>query len=121
LLESIASPRAYLKRLAVRSAGKTVFLDVEEVDWIGAAENYVELHSGRAIHLIHMTMNAVEKSLDPETFLRVHRSSIVNICRIKDLQSGVHGEYAITLRDGTRLQSGRTYANRLKALAKNPL
>jgi two-component system, LytTR family, response regulator len=120
LLESITSPRNYLKRLAVRSAGKTVFLDVEEVDWIGAAENYVELHTGRMIHLIHVTMNAVEKSLDPEIFLRIHRSIIVNIGRIRDLQSGAHGEYSITLRDGTCLQSGRIYADRLKALANNP-
>jgi two-component system, LytTR family, response regulator len=120
LLETIASPRSYMKRLAVRSAGKTVFLDVAEVDWIGAAENYVELHIGRMIHLIHVTMNAVEKSLDPEIFLRVHRSIIVNIGRIRDLQSGAHGEYFITLRDGTRLRSGRIYADRLKVLANNP-
>jgi two-component system LytT family response regulator len=120
LLETIASPRQYLKRLAVRSAGKTVFLDLEEVDWIGAAENYVELHAGRAIHLLHVTMNTLEKSLDPETFLRIHRSIIVNVDRIKDVQSSAHGEYVITLRDGARLQSGRTYADRLKGLVNNP-
>jgi two-component system, LytTR family, response regulator len=120
LLETIASPRTYLKRLAVRSAGKTVFLDVGNVDWIGAAENYVELHVGRANHLLHVTMNAFEKSLDPEIFRRIHRSIIVNIGRIRDLQSDAHGEYFITLRDGTRLRSGRIYADRLKALANNP-
>src|SRR5579862_695943 len=120
LLETIASPRKYLKRLAVRSAGKIVFLDVGDVDWIGAAENYVELHTSRIVHLIHVTMNTVERSLDPEIFLRIHRSTIVNIGRIRELQSGAHGEYSITLRDGTRLQSGRIYADRLKALANNP-
>ena len=120
LLETIASPRNYLKRLAVRSTNKTTFLDVEDVDWIGAAENYVELHVGRAIHLLHVTMNALEKSLDPEPFLRIHRSIIVNADRIKDVQSSAHGEYVITLRDGARLQSGRTYADRLKALVNNP-
>jgi len=121
LLETIASPRKPLKRLAVRSAGKTVFLDVEEVDWIGAAENYVELHAGKACHLLHVTMNTLEKSLDPETFLRIHRSIIVNCARIKEMHSGEHGEYVITLRDGVRLQSGRTYADRLKALVNNPV
>ncbi|HZP04064.1 MAG TPA: LytTR family DNA-binding domain-containing protein [Terracidiphilus sp.] len=120
LLETIASPRNYLKRLAVRSAGKTVFLDAEDVDWIGAAENYVELHAGRSVHLLHVTMNTLEKSLDPEIFLRIHRSTIVKLDRIKDVQSGAHGEYFLTLRDGTQLQSGRTYADRLKALMNNP-
>jgi two-component system, LytTR family, response regulator len=120
LLETIASPRNYLKRLGVRSAGKTVFIDVEELDWVQGAENYVELHAGQASHLLHVTMNALEKSLDPEAFLRIHRSLIVNVRRIRDLQPGAHGEYLITLRDGTRLQSGRTYADRLRAMANNP-
>lgn len=120
LLQTIASSRNYLKRLAVRSPGKTVFLDVEDVDWIGAAENYVEVHAGRVNHLLHVTMNALEKSLDPEIFLRIHRSIIINVRRIKDLQTDSHGEYLITLRNGTRLQSGRSYVDRLKALANNP-
>jgi two-component system LytT family response regulator len=67
---------------AVRSGGKTVFVDVEDVDWIGAAENYVELHASRVSHLPHVTMNTLEKSLDPESFLRIHRSIIVNLVRI---------------------------------------
>lgn len=120
LLETIASPRSYLKRLAVRSAGKTVFVDVEDVDWIEAAENYVELHAGRVSHLLHVTMNTLEKSLHPEMFLRIHRSIIVNLSRIKNLQSGAHGDYVITLRDGARLQCARTYSDRVKALVNNP-
>jgi two-component system, LytTR family, response regulator len=120
LLETIASPRSYLKRLSVRSAGKTEFVDLEDVDWIEAAENYAEVHAGRVIHLLHVTMSTLEKSLDPENFLRIHRSIIVNLGRIKNLQSDAHGEYVITLRDGVRLQSGRTYAGRLRALVNNP-
>jgi two-component system, LytTR family, response regulator len=120
LLETIASPRSYVKRLAVRSGGKTVFVDAEDVDWIEAMENYVELHVGEVSHLLHVTMNTLEKSLDPEIFLRIHRSIIVNLVRIKNLQSGAHGEYVITLRDGARLQSGRTYSSRLRALVNNP-
>jgi two-component system, LytTR family, response regulator len=121
LLETIASPRRYLKRLAVRSAGKTVFVDVETVDWMEAAENYVQLHAGQVRHLLHGTMNTLEQSLDPEIFLRIHRSIIVNIDRIKELQPGSHGGYLITLQDGTQLQSGRTYGGKLRALAANPL
>jgi two-component system LytT family response regulator len=120
LLETLASPRNYVKRLVVRSSGKTVFVSVEEVDWIEAAENYVELHTGHGNHLLHVTMNTLEKSLDPEKFLRIHRSIIVNLGRIKTLQSGAHGEYVITLRDGARLQSGRSYSDRMKALISNP-
>jgi two-component system LytT family response regulator len=120
LLETIASPRNALRRLAVRSAGKTVFVDVEEIDWIEAAENYVQLHAGRAEHLLHVTMNALEKSLDPGLFLRIHRSVIVNVRRIKELQPVMHGEYVLTLTNGIRLQSGRNYAEKLKALTVNP-
>jgi len=65
-------------------------------------------------------MNTLEKSLDPEIFLRIHRSTIVNVGRIKDLQPGVHGEYIVTLRNGARLQSGRTYQEKLRALTANP-
>ena len=120
LLETLASPRAYVKRLAVRTAGKTVFVDLDEVDWIEAAENYVQLHAGRAVHLLHVAMNTVEKSLNPEVFLRIHRSIIVNIQRIREMQPALHGEYVITLQNGVRLQSGRNYNSRLKALAANP-
>ena len=120
LLETIVSPRRHVKRLAVRSGGKTVFVDVKDVDWIEAAENYVQLHCGKAGHLLHVPMNTLEKSLDPELFLRVHRSIIVNVSRIKELQPGVHGEYVITLQNGTRVRSGRTFNEKLKGLMGNP-
>jgi two-component system LytT family response regulator len=120
LLETIASPHRHLKRMAVRSPGKTYFVNVDEVDWIGAAENYVELHIGDASHLVHVTMNALEASLDPGMFIRIHRSIIVNIGRIQELHSAMHGEFMVLLRNGTRLQSSRTYHTQLKALTLNP-
>ena len=120
LLETIVAPRRHMKRLAVRSAGKTEFVDVNEIDWIDAAENYVQLHCSKTVHLLHVPMNTLEKSLDPEIFLRIHRSTIVNVGQIKDLQPGVHGEYVVTLRSGARLQSGRTYQEKLRALTANP-
>ena len=120
LLEAIASPHRYLKRLAVRSPGKTYFVNVSELDWIGAAENYVELHSGDAAHLLHVRMNALEQSLDPRMFVRIHRSIIVNIGRIKEMHSAMHGEYVMVMRSGVRLQSSRTYHAKLKALTANP-
>lgn len=120
LLETIVSPRPHVKRLAVRSGGKTVFVDVKDVDWIEAAENYVQLHCGKAGHLLHVPMNTLEKSLDPETFLRVHRSIIVNVSRIREFEPGVHGEYVITLENGTRVRSGRTFNEKLKGILGNP-
>ena len=120
LLETIASPTRYLKRLAVRTAGKTILVDAADIDWIEAAENYVQLHTSGGSHLLHVTMSTLEKSLDPGIFLRIHRSVIVNVTRIRELQPVMHGEYAITLAGGARLQSGRNYSEKLKALAANP-
>ena len=104
----------------MRTAGRTVFVDVDEIDWIEAAENYVQIHVGRQRHLLHVPLARLEASLDPARFLRIHRSTIVHIPRIAELVPGVHGEFVVVLRDGTRLDSGRTYADRLRALAANP-
>jgi two-component system, LytTR family, response regulator len=120
LLETIASPTRYLERLAIRSTGKTSFVNVDELDWISAAENYVELHAGRATHLLHVGINTLEKSLDPTRFVRIHRSTIVNIARVKEMHAADHGEYVLVLHDGVRLQSSRSYHARLKALTANP-
>jgi two-component system, LytTR family, response regulator len=120
LLETITLPRQYIKRLAVRSAGKTLFVQVEDLDWIEGAGNYVQLHAGRSSHLLHVAISTLEKSLDPEIFARIHRSILVNVRRIKELQPALHGEYVVTLQNGVRLESGRMYNRRLKVLATNP-
>ena len=120
LLESLASPQRYLKRLAVRSPGKTYFVNVGDIHWIAAAENYVELHVDGATHLLHVKMNTIESALDPSVFVRIHRSIIVNTGSIKELQTATHGEYMLVLHNGVRLQSSRTYHARLKALTSNP-
>lgn len=120
LLETIATPQRAVKRLAVRTAGKTTFVDMDDVDWIEAAENYVKLHTGRTAHLAHVPMNRLEKSLDPETFLRIHRSLIVNVTRIKELEPALHGEFVVTLENDVRLRSGRTYHDKLRGLTDNP-
>src|SRR5262249_21179239 len=119
LLEVIAPPSRYVKRLAVRSGGKTSLVNVEDIDWIQAAENYVELYVGPGRHMLQVTMNTLQASLDPEVFIRIHRSMMVNVGRIKELQAASHGEYVIVLRSGVRLQSSRTYHDRIKALASN--
>ncbi len=120
LLETMAAPKRYLKRVAVRAGGKTVFVELGEVEWMEAAGNYVQLHARGSAHLLHVTMNTLEKSLDPEVFLRVHRSAIVNVRRIRSLEPAMHGEYVVTLESGVRLESGRAYSERLRALTVNP-
>ena len=121
LLQSMTSSRRYVKRLAVRSASKTLFVEVEDIQWMEAAENYVQLHTASATPLVHMPMHALEKSLDPELFVRVHRSIIVNMRHVKEMQPATHGEYVITMQNGARVQSGRMYHARLKALAGNSI
>jgi two-component system LytT family response regulator len=121
LLEDIHKDKTYLERLVVKSAGRIFFLNVEEIDWIEAAENYVRLHTGRESHLIHGTMNKLASRLDPAQFLRIHRSTIINVRRIKELQPMFHGEYVVTLRDGTQLNSGRSYRQKLQSLLDDSL
>ena len=120
LLETIASTKRALTRLAVRSQGKTVFVNVDEIDWIEAAQNYVRLHAGKAEYLLHVSLSSLERSLDADTFLRIHRSTIINIRRIKEVHPMMHGEHLITLTTGARLQSGRLHSDRVKALLSNP-
>jgi len=119
LLETIAHPRQYLKRLAIRSSAKTVFVKVQDVDWMEAAENYVQLHVGEKRHLLHIPITTLEASLDPNSFVRVHRSVIVNLQRIKSLSPATHGQYTIVLESGVQLQSGRSYSEAVRALTVN--
>lgn len=116
LLQSMQSARRHAERLVIRAAGRVTFLRAEEIDWIGAAGNYLEIHAGKETHLLRETMNAMESRLDPEKFLRIHRSTMVNVQRIKQLQSSFHGDFEVLLRDGTRLTLTRNYREKLEAL-----
>ena len=120
LLETIAPTRKRLSRLAIRSAGKTYFIELDEIEWIQAAENYVELRTGSTRHLMHVRIHTLEKYLYPEAFMRIHRSLIVNKRCIKEIQPAAHGEYVLTLRSGARLKSGRTYDRSIRDWAANP-
>jgi two-component system LytT family response regulator len=119
-LDDVQSKQKFTERLVIKSGGRIFFLNVEEIDWIEAADNYVRVHAGRDSHLLRETMNSLENRLNPEHFLRIHRSRIINIRQIKELQPLFRGEYDITLRDGTRLESGRGYRDRLQKLLSEP-
>jgi len=120
LLELLGKGRpsggAWLERFVIRSSGRIFFLKADEVDWIEADSNYLKLHVGKSYHLIRGSMQAVEKKLDPAKFMRIHRSVIVNISRIQELQSWFHGEYKVILRDSTKLTLSRGYRDRLQAV-----
>lgn len=120
LLETIATPRKYVTRVAVRSGGKTYFVNLDEVEWMQAAENYVQLHAGASRHLVHVPIQTLQGALDPERFLRIHRSMIVNLREVKEIEPVAHGEYVLQLRSGVRLQSSRTYHDALKRWISNP-
>jgi two-component system LytT family response regulator len=115
LIGDVAASRR-LERLVVKSRGRVYFIRVDEIDWIESAGHYLALHVGREEHLIREAIGTVEQRLDPDRFVRIHRSLIVNVDRVKQLVPTFHGEYEIELRDGTRLSSGRGYSDRLQAL-----
>ena len=120
MLDSIANPPRQLERFAVRSGENTCFVSVNEVDWIEAFQNYVRLHAGPATYLLHVPMNTIEGVLDSNRFLRIHRSHIVNVGRIAQLSSIAHGQFEVELKSGQRLQSGRTYSERIRRALGNP-
>jgi two-component system, LytTR family, response regulator len=120
LLQQLAAPPDYLARVALRSAGRISFVDVEDVFYVQAAENYVQLHLKAARHLLHVPIATFERSLDPRMFLRIHRSLIVNVKYILELETGAHGEFIVSLKDGTRLQASRSYHEKIKTWAANP-
>jgi two-component system, LytTR family, response regulator len=111
-----ATATRYPERLAVKSTGRVVFVRVSDIDWIEAADNYVNLHVGPEEHLHRETMSALETQLSPSRFMRISRSTIVNVDRIKELQPMFHGEYAILLKNGKRLTLSRSYRDKLDQL-----
>jgi two-component system, LytTR family, response regulator len=121
LLQELSVERRYLSRLPVRSGGRLLVVDLEDVDWIAAADNYVTLHAGGQQHLLRDTMGRLERELDPACFVRIHRSSIVRIDRIKELLPDFHGDYTLVLKDGTRLTLSRTYRTKVEGALGRPI
>jgi len=120
LLEEVKPKSDYLERIIVKNAGRVFFINVEEIGWIEAADVYVRVHTtGKQSHLVRGSISKLEEKLDPAKFLRIHRSTIVSIKHIKELQPLFHGEYEITLRDGTKLTSSRSYRDRLQIILEN--
>ena len=106
----------YLKRLAIKAGGRVAILGVKDIDWIEAEGDYVKIHAGRTWHLLRETMKRLETQFDPSRFVRIHRSTIVNVERIKELQPYFRGEHVVILHDGTSLKLSRGYKEHLEAV-----
>ena len=104
-----------LRRVAVRTGDRFHLVDADDIDWVEGAGVYVRLVTGEKSHLLRTNLADLERRLDPATFLRVHRSSIVNLDRVREVRVRPHGEYVLVLEDGTRLKVSRTYSDRVRA------
>lgn len=107
---------SYPQRLGVRGNGRVVVVNVTDIDWVEADGNNINLHAGNTVHVMHRTMREIEEKLDPEKFARIHRSTIVNISKVQDLQAWVTGEYIVRLKNGRELTMTRRYRDRVLAL-----
>jgi two-component system LytT family response regulator len=116
LLQELKARSQCLERLLIKSGGRAFFLKIDEIDWIGAEGKYVRIHVGNESYLFREGMTAIESQLDARKFMRVHRSYIVNIDRVKELQPWFNHEYRVVLHDGTKLILSRSCRKKLTEL-----
>lgn len=120
LLAERAGPKPDVKqvddRMVIRAGGRVVFLDLEDVDWIEAAANYVKVNAGKESYLLREGIGRISEKLDPERFVRIHRSIIVNVRKIKELQPCDSGEYIAVLKNGKELSCSRGFRPQLQRL-----
>ena len=113
--EWITNKKPYLTRLMIKLASRVVLLKVDEIDWIEADGNYAKLHVGKKAHLLREKMHDLEAQLDPRRFVRIHRSIIVNLERIRELHPHFNGDYIVVLEDGRQLKLSRSRRENLEA------
>jgi two-component system LytT family response regulator len=118
VLAELRPAATYPARFVVRDAKGLYFVRADEIDRVDADGNYVGLWVRGRRHLLRETMKGIEAKLDPARFVRVHRSSIVNVDRVKRMEPWAHGEYVITMEDGTKITSSRTHGTRLQELLR---
>lgn len=117
LLEGLQKSEDHVERLAVKTSSGVTFIRTADIDWVDAAGNYVRLNTGDGeAHLLRETMRALEQRLDPKRFVRVHRSTIVNVERIEEIRAQTHGEHLIVMASGQRLTLSRSYRNKVHDL-----
>jgi len=115
LLQDLKTNPRFTERMVVKKCGRLYLLKTDEIDWIEAEGNYARLHVGKESHLIRETLSCLETKLDPRKLIRIHRSTMVNVDRIQELEPWFHGEFRIVLADGTKLTLTRGYRDKLDA------
>jgi len=118
LATRMAHDQGFATRFVARRGAKHYFVRVADIDWVEAVGNYVRLQTGETSHLVRETMKGLETRLDPAHFVRIHRSAIVAIDRIRSIEAREHGEYLVTMGSGARLVSSRGYTERVRRLLR---
>jgi two-component system LytT family response regulator len=116
VLAEVQAPTKSIERLAVKSGGRIRFVRTADIAWIESAHNYVEIHEDKQSHLLRDTISAIEQKLPQDKFVRISRSTIVNVEKIKELEPLFYGEYTVTLQNGKRLTLSRRYRSKLPKL-----
>ncbi|MBI4852144.1 MAG: response regulator transcription factor [Acidobacteria bacterium] len=116
LLLTLKNKQKYLQRILLKTNNRMIVLKTDDINWIDAEEKYVNLHAGKHTYLHRENISSLEQQLDPEKFIRIHRSNIINIDFLQEITPWTHGDYVITLKDGTKLNLGRNYKDRLLAM-----
>ena len=119
LLRALRNRSLPTQRLVIKSGTRMLFLHPERIEWVEAEKDYVRLHIGKESHLVRETMNSFEQKLEADQFVRVHRSTIINLDYVKEMKPLPSGEYDIVMRDGTQLRLSRGYRPRLLELLRD--
>jgi two-component system LytT family response regulator len=114
LIQAMRSERTALDRIAVKADGRVMFIRVAEIDWIEADDDLVRIHTGKNVHAHRSTLTHLEERLPGSKFLRIHRSTLVNVDRIREIQPWFQGDWVLILNDGTRLHSGKSYRGKVR-------
>ena len=121
LLEHLGRRQRRDVRIAIKVDGRLLMLRTAEIDWIEAVDNHARIHVGAEAHLVRDTLTRLEQRLPSSRFLRIHRSTIVNTERVKELQPWFQGDFVVILHDGSRHTSGRSYRQRLQSFIRDAL
>ena len=116
--DALFKKQTYVDRIVIKENERVLMLPIDDIDWIGAQGNYVQIHTRSKSHLLRETMDGMERKLDPMKFVRLRRSTIVNAERVKELKPLLNGEYAVYLKNGVELASSRRYRKNLDVLLR---
>jgi two-component system LytT family response regulator len=119
-IKSNSASERYTTRMVFKSRGRILFLSVNDIRWIEAEENYVRLHTSDQSHLLRESISKLERRLDPQSFLRIHRSSIVNLHYVKEVKNEANGDASVMLINGETIAMSRSYRSRIQKLMEVP-